>query len=165
MEKLASIPDSPEAMAKLDAMVADQADVKFCAKNPAGWLAYHQRKDRKKFIGQTYLITFTRNPSSRFSPDEWLTRVKRELKKTFIITVKAVLEHPDTNMHVHAIVTTNRLIARVVPGKKHQHFYAFVRDYGHVDIQRINVDNGVENYIAKEAKPYSDPEELTFDQK
>lgn len=123
--------------------------------NPTLWLEL-KKKARKRFNSLSYLVTFTRNPNSRYNKKEWLRRVVQELRKAYITDVACSLEHIETNIHCHAVVSTNKAVAKSA-------YKVFNRDYGYVDLRRINVDNGVVNYIekdlAKDLTSFS-PEEL-----
>lgn len=110
--------------------------------NPMAWLE-RKKKERRRFNGTKYLITFTRNPNSRFSLEEWLKRIKKEVLRKCFSEQYCSLEHPESNIHIHAIVSSNKPISKSL-------FYVFNDRYGFVDVRRINVDNGVLDYIEKE---------------
>lgn len=110
------------------------------------WLKQRMTPSRNAVSGYVYLVTFTRNPNSRFTKTQWRLRVRLELHKGYLSSGICVEEHPDTNIHVHARIQTNRAIS------KNQHFRTFERDYGSIDLKRVKVDNGVANYFTKERK-------------
>lgn len=120
------------------------------------FLTYYKASARKKVNGMLYLMTFTRNPNSRYSKESWLERVKKELSKNFIEEFAAALEHKDTNIHCHACVKTTKLITK-------REFKVFIRDYGFVDLRRVNDDNGVVPYISKDL-PEGEVPAYTVDQ-
>jgi len=100
----------------------------------------------------TYLLTFTRNPNSRYSLDSWLDRVVTELCRKPFTDVRCSLEHVSTNIHCHALITYNSK-GRLGKDK----FTVFARDYGFVDLRRVNSDNGVIEYISKDLPPDIEP--------
>lgn len=98
---------------------------------------------KKKSSSLLYLVTFTRNPNSRYSYEDWIFRIKKECMKNFVVSVKVVKENADSNVHVHAVMLTNKRITK-------REFKVFNRDYGYVDVRRIKSDNGVMGYIEKD---------------
>lgn len=125
---LAMIPDPPQEV--LDQIIID----------PMKWL---RSQKLTKYKDTTYLLTFTRNPNSRYDPTQWLRRIDKELGKSFITESLSTLEHIDTNIHCHTVIQTTHPITKT-------RFAVFNRDYGYVDLKRINTDNGVQAYIEKE---------------
>lgn len=104
------------------------------------------RKTRKQFDGTRYILTFTRNPNSRKNLKQWYERILKELKRKTYKCNALAIEHPDSNIHCHAIIDSSKPIS-------HTLFEVFKRDYGNIDLKRINIDNGVTDYIAKETDP------------
>lgn len=119
--------------------------------DPLEWLEQNKRSRSKFGLGYYYLLTFTRNPNSKYQKSEWFKRILKELGRQSFSQVKANLEHIDTNIHCHSIVSSNKPISKTL-------FKVFQRDYGFVDLRRIVVDNGVDAYIVKDdtiKNPYS----------
>lgn len=116
-------------------------DIQNIIADPMEWYK-RSIKARKRFDGTKYLLTFTRNPNSKYTFDDWIHRIQLELSKNFIVDHSCCLENLDTNVHVHSIIEVNKPIAK-------NQFKVFQRDYGYVDLRRVNVDNGVEQYITK----------------
>jgi len=122
-------------------------------RDPFAWFA-RQKKSRHHYEGYKYLLTFTRNPNSRYSIQEWLKRIKKEIIRRSFSEQHCSLEHPDTNIHIHAVVNSNKPIAKSL-------FKVFSRDYGYVDVRRINIDNGVLDYIQKELPNSQTPMDIS----
>lgn len=101
------------------------------------------KKSRCRYDGLAYLITFTCNPNSRYTKGQWLERVVKELRRTPLSNVKATLEHVDSNIHCHALVTSTKALYKKL-------FKVFNDRYGYVDLRRISVDNGTQEYIEKD---------------
>lgn len=92
-----------------------------------------------------YFLTFTYN--GNHEKQTWLDAVKLRLgRKDIKRFISGVVEHPESNIHVHAYVesdknwTTNRT-------KKTYPFHSFEKNYGHVDVKRVKNDNGISDYI------------------
>ncbi len=112
--------------------------------DPLGWLARQKLTVNGKYTGNWYIVTFTYNPNSRYDKLEWLRRVNKEVHRYYVLdSSRFALEHMDTNIHCHAVMETSKRISKVL-------FKIFNRDYGYVDLRRINVDNDPINYIEKE---------------
>lgn len=86
-----------------------------------------------------YLVTFTKSPQLSFS--DWLHSLQKQLKKKFILSYKAGVEHLDTNPHCHVLMESKERITK----RKFSKFPCFI------DLRRVKVDNGVEDYIGKES--------------
>lgn len=110
--------------------------------NPMEWLDLNL-KSKQKYSNYSYLVTFTRNPNSRYDREQWLYRVDKEMNRKSFSEVNAVLEHIEENIHAHVIVQSNKPFTKNL-------FKVFNRDYGYVDVRRINTDNGVRSYIEKD---------------
>lgn len=113
--------------------------------SPMEWCELANKAMRSKYQGEYwYLITFTRNPNSKYDKKKWLSRiVDKELSRSCILQSESVLEHLDTNVHCHSYCQLSKPIAKSL-------FSVFSRDYGYVDVRRIKVNNGVEDYITKD---------------
>lgn len=98
---------------------------------------------RQNYNNFSYLVTFTRNPNSRYTQPEWFQKVMKELSKKFTLHAKAELEHITTNIHCHAVIECTKAISKT-------QYSVFNRDYGYVDLRRVKVDNGIDNYICKD---------------
>lgn len=122
-------------------------EIQWLIEDPMGWLQFHQTQQKKKqsrFEGtQSYLVTFSYNPNSRYDKIKWLKRIEKEIHKRFITNCVYAIEHIDTNIHCHVAMDTNKPISI-------REFKVFARDYGYVDIRRIKTDNGVADYFVKE---------------
>lgn len=132
-----------------DATCAEIDDI---VTDPIGW--YNRKKaSRRQYSDFSYLITFTRNPNSRYSLHDWKKRIAKEVSRKTFSQQHLTIEHPDTNIHVHAVVKANKAISNTL-------FKVFSRDYGWVDVRRIRTDNGVLDYIAKELPEGQNPQNL-----
>lgn len=89
-----------------------------------------------------YLVTFTRNPNSKYTVEQWRQAVLKQLKRHVFIKGDYAFEHEDTNIHCHAYVTSK--------GIHKTNFESFAHNYGHVDIKTVKQDNGIHAYIGKE---------------
>lgn len=90
---------------------------------------------------RTYFVTFTYNNVA--DKDEWEDRVITELSKKSWITSKYCIEHKDTNIHAHALVTTKYK-------KTRRDFAVFERKFGGVNVKLVSKDNGILDYMEKE---------------
>lgn len=109
-------------------------------KNPIGW--FEAEKKRRSPPSLKYLITFTWD--SKVDKSKWKKRVAQQLLRKNVKEIYGIgLEHPDSNMHVHAYIeaTTNL---------RKQYYKSFEKTSGFVDIKHIKVDHGVLEYISKE---------------
>lgn len=88
-----------------------------------------------------YFVTWSRMPSVPL--DQWQKAVTRELHKKWIVSFKAVCEHMNTNIHVHALCHSHYK-------KSHRDFKLFARKFGYVDIKQVQVDHGIDDYISKD---------------
>ncbi len=112
--------------------------------DPMGWLARQKLGKNGKYDGNWYIVTFTYNPNSRYDKIQWLRRVNKEIHRYYVLdSSRFALEHIDTNIHCHAVTECSKPIAKSL-------YNVFNRDYGFVDIRRINVDNDPIAYIEKE---------------
>lgn len=90
---------------------------------------------------RSYLVTFTYNNVADRA--DWSNRIIIELSKKGILTSCYSLEHEETNMHAHALITSSYK-------KTHRDFELFKRKFGSVDVRLIGTDNGVQDYMEKE---------------
>ena len=119
--------------------------------DPMGWLHRSLRVGVDTVGELAYLITFTHNPNSRYNVIEWLHRVTKEIGRSVFSGARASLEHIGSNIHCHMVVQSKVTLARYNPKKSNRfYFKVFKRDYGHVDIQRLTINNGFEQYIEKD---------------
>lgn len=104
---------------------------------------------------RAYIVTFTRNPNSVHTLDKWFLRIRKELTKKSIISFEAVVEHRDTNIHLHAFVCASKQLNK-------RDYKVFERDYGYVDVRRVHTDNGIADYFVKEegAVLITDPQNI-----
>lgn len=89
-----------------------------------------------------YLITFTRDPNKQIVA-KWIERVRFELGRKFIQSFKATMEHVDTNIHIHALIESNKYL-------KKDDFKCFINNYGNIDLKKVVSNNGIEQYLSKE---------------
>lgn len=90
-----------------------------------------------------YLLTFTRNPKI-ISKCEWVDKVIVALRYKWVKALNACLEHPDSNIHVHARIETDRYI------KKQSDLRTFLKKCGNVDVRLVKTDNGIPDYFTGE---------------
>lgn len=134
-----------EFMKKTSNHSVSEEEISFLISDPMAWLKLKLR-ERKKYDGIRYLLTFTRNPNSNKTLPQWYARVYKELQRQTFSNVTLAIEHPTTNIHIHAVVDANKPISKTL-------FKVFARDYGYTDTRRVNIDNGLIDYISKESDP------------
>lgn len=109
-------------------------------RDPMKW--FEEAKKRKLPQSLKYLITFTWNNS--VCKDKWKKKVSQQLKRKNVKQIYGIgLEHPDSNIHVHAYIEATGNLRK-------RDYQPFEKSYGYVDVKHIKIDNGVEEYISKE---------------
>lgn len=94
-----------------------------------------------------YFVTFTYNPQT--NREDFIPAVIQQLKRPGIHkSAHYVVEHPDTNIHIHALIESQPGVA-ITPERYKSH----IRKHGLVDVRRIKNDNGIADYMSKENKP------------
>lgn len=106
------------------------------------WLATKGRKIGP-VLDCVYFITFTYNPSCKYSKEEFKKAVEKQLKRGIFSSYKHVFEHEDSNIHAHALVHSKHRLNK-------DNFKSHARKYGYVDIKSVKEDNGIEEYLTKE---------------
>lgn len=103
-----------------------------------------------------YLLTMTTTPANR---EKGLTEARFRALVEGQITTKTyqkaryAVEHADTNMHAHALVTTtSKLTARNFTGPPDRKKPSFTDQTGMVKIDLVKKDNGIDQYISKETE-------------
>jgi len=90
-----------------------------------------------------HLITFTRNPNSNYSVEQFKQSCEHQIARNLFACVKYTSEHHDTNIHYHAWVTTKYSITI-------KRFEAHSKKHGTVNVQPPGTDNGIDSYFSKE---------------
>jgi len=90
-----------------------------------------------------HLITFTRNPNSNYSIEQFKKSCEQQIARNLFACVKYTSEHHDTNIHYHAWVTTKYSITK-------KRFEAHSKKHGNVDVRKPGKDNGIDSYFTKE---------------
>lgn len=111
---------------------------------------------RLQTLSKRYLLTFTTRPDARDSIDAFQKAVEHQLSRAAFLSASYSIEHPETNLHAHAIVHSNRYL------QGNKDFAVFTKHYGHVDVKAIRIDNGVEAYIGKESPIFDRDASNTF---
>lgn len=130
----------PECYEKIDVPKLAQRDIDRIISDPFRWLS--EEKSKHNLIERhRFLLTFTRNEA--IDVGVWKNRVRAQLQRKAIKSVKYVLEHKDTNIHCHALVETDKVLRK-------REFRAFEKTYGYVDVKNVKKDNGLMDYFTKE---------------
>lgn len=91
-----------------------------------------------------YFITFTLDPTKGTpSQDTFEQTVRKQLGRSVMSSAMYSIEHPQTNMHAHALVQVNHNLTA-------SNFESYSKRYGHVRIDRVARDNGIQAYMEKE---------------
>lgn len=93
-----------------------------------------------------YLVTFTHNPNSKHSKEQFKKAVIKQLSRKIFSEGKYAFEHEDTNIHCHALVMPTH-------GLTQTNFTMFTREHGYIKLDKVTKDNGIEEYISKESTP------------
>lgn len=103
-----------------------------------------------------YLLTFTREPDTPL--EIWFQRLVVALGTKLFLTMHCSIEHIETNIHCHALVTTK--YANLSRDK----FKAWCKGAKNparlLDIRKIKHDNGCIEYIQKETKEFDNLKEF-----
>ena len=94
-------------------------------------------------VGGKFFITFTKRPDVRF--EFFKLKVVDQLKREVFMRGKYAFEHVSTNAHCHAYVESPYNLCRGT-------FKSMEKHCGFVDVRRVGVDNGVDEYISKEGE-------------
>lgn len=97
--------------------------------------------DKKKY----WLLTFTKSPDSK--PLDWFDSVISSLHSKQIDVLYLSMEHLDTNVHVHAFVSSLNNLSR-------DKFKSFTKQHI-LDIKKVKKDNGINKYLEKENKAFN----------
>lgn len=101
---------------------------------------------KAKVSHQRYLITFTRNPNTQLSKEDFKQAVVKQLQRKIIYNGEYSFEHEDTNIHCHAYVIATHALSK-------SNFNSHIRKFGNIDVTRVTHDHGVKDYISKESLP------------
>lgn len=99
---------------------------------------------KKEYPQRRYLLTFTFNPNTQYTKEEFKSAVIKQLQRKVIAEGSYAFEHEDSNIHCHALVTSTHPLTK-------SNFNSHIRKFGHMDIKSITEDNGILDYITKEA--------------
>lgn len=116
-------------------------------------LSYLATWKKRKSTSNKYFLTFTKQPDLLIPV--WKIAVQRQLTRKIFSDVTYTIEHADTNIHCHAVVTSNTPITNRL-------FKSHNKSYGNVNFKKIIDDNGIMTYMSKESQPSSDLSRLTF---
>lgn len=95
---------------------------------------------------KAYFSTFTHNPKS-CSKSEWYTLLKGALSQSVHQFHSATIEHIDTNIHCHAVLTSRYNLSKDRYRRMSAHRLQF---------KRIKYDNGINEYNDKENPLFTD---------
>lgn len=97
-----------------------------------------------------YFITFT--TQNEVDVDKWKKRLAFEMSRKFVESFQLVIEHEDANIHAHVLLHANGYIKR-------DKFKTYIKSFGYIDFKKVKFDNGIFEYITKEANAeiYTDP--------
>lgn len=116
------------------------------------YIAEHPEEFTKSKNPQTqkiYLLTFTRDPA--VDRHLWYERLVKALSSKMFKTMRASIEHIESNIHCHALVTVECNLSR-------DKFTSYLKDAKNairaLDIKKVSKDNGIGEYIAKESKVF-----------
>jgi len=102
-------------------------------------------KRRRANYEALYHITFTCDPKKGVTLPVFKQRVYDTLERKTFIRVELAFEHEDINFHAHAFCVANHPLNK-------DNFQSFARRTGFVKVQHVKKDNGVRDYISKEAQ-------------
>lgn len=100
---------------------------------------------RRKNYESLYHITFTADPKKGITLPVFKQRVYETLERKTFIRVDLAFEHESTNFHAHAFCLANHSLNK-------DNFASFAKKTGYVLVQHVKKDNGIRNYISKEAQ-------------
>ena len=104
--------------------------------------------NKKSYKSVRYFITFTYNPSSGKTKEEFKSATLKQLSRKIFTSVTYAFEHEDSNIHCHAIAVSTHHLSQ-------SNFTSHIRKFGHVDIKHVTTDNGLLDYISKESTPHT----------
>lgn len=128
-------------------MSDDEFRIDYLKLNPVEWSHWFKNEWLPKntpHSNHKYFITFTYNGNGTI--EDWKKRIRFELSRKFVMSFKLCIEHEDTNIHAHVILESNKYL------RKERHFATFIKQYGYVDLKKVQYDNGLEQYISKEGE-------------
>lgn len=102
-------------------------------------------KEHKQNAKHEYFLTFTTKQD--VDKKKWLKRLKFELSRKYVVDFKLCFEHKDTNVHAHVKVKSTKHL-------KKQMFKTYETAFGWIDIRLIKHDNGIDEYMEKEATDF-----------
>jgi hypothetical protein len=96
---------------------------------------------RKKNI-HTYFLTLTTDPEKRVTLADLKKYCYNFVARKGVLEWGGCIEHIDSNMHAHIMFKYN--------GSFRRHYLsAYSRNFGHFQLRRVTVDNGIQKYIEK----------------
>jgi len=108
-------------------------------KCPICWANCPQTKGDNE---RKYLVTFTRNPNTKYTLAQWRAAVHKQIKRDIFLKGHYAFEHEDTNIHCHVLALST--------GMAKSNFAPFIRKFGNIDLRSVGKDNGIMEYIGKE---------------
>jgi len=100
---------------------------------------------RRKASFHYYHITFTCDPKKGITFPIFKEKVYEQCERSSFSRVELAFEHEDTNFHAHAFCKANHTLNK-------DNFAPFAKKVGFVLVQHVKKDNGIRNYITKEAE-------------
>lgn len=107
-----------------------------CVKYATQVRDYVSGKNRIK----TYFVTFTKRQD--IDNASWVDALKKFVQRKSIITWVGCIEHINTNIHAHFRVEYDGYLYK-------RYFTSYIRKFGHIKIDLVFKDNGIEDYIMK----------------
>jgi hypothetical protein len=120
---------------------------------------HHTIKPEKPLLSSRpnkYLLTFTREPDTPL--DSWFQKLLSALSTKLFLTLHASIEHIETNIHCHALVTTK--YANLSRDKFKSWCKGAKNPARLLDIRKVKFDNGCIEYINKETKEFDNLKEF-----
>jgi len=122
-----------------------------CWKLRCRYLSLIHIEIEKQFIQDSriyeYLVTFTKKPDiSAEKQDEYFKMAMDRHETLQIKEAKYVIEHEDSNRHIHAYIKTNKPLAK-------NRFATYIKKIGHVDLAKLKGTKAdTLNYMSKEGE-------------
>lgn len=107
---------------------------------------------KDKTADNYYFITFTKKPDIELN--KWYSRLRYEIgRKIMGQLIKGCIENHETNIHCHIYVKATQKIQK-------RDFSTYEKAFGYIDLKKVNINNGIEEYIDKQGKTFHSIGEL-----
>lgn len=128
--------------------VVSEEELNYIVAHPIKWANEKRADALPSYKCKTYFITFTTKPGVK--RDKWIKRLRFELSRKYVKSFEMCIEHEDTNLHAHVLLSSDRYL------KRKKHFKTYLNTFGTVDIQKVVKDNGLHSYLEKEGEAITD---------